>query len=487
MHLRIEPPIDQWPTPTARRPIWTGHQATLFHPGILAKYAVADQVSQAADGTGGAVGAGGGRGGGVPMAQVLVDQDVYDPLTLRVPCRDGGGGARGGGRGGARGGGRLRVATVSLGGNGPASGGGEVGGAGGVAVGMRPPVRAAVVARGLAAWPADAVVQPDVERWMTAFSQAEAESENLATQMDGVLHRLLPGGELSAHPGRPVYGVGTPASTLLQREAPLLDTLLHDAAACARHYNTAVASHPGAGMTPMSREPDRVEVPLWALRWNKPRQRVYVDTADTTPIFITPDGEPLGGDVTLAPRALLMTALLRRADRCALFIHGTGGWAYDRITEQWWHAWQGGKLSPMALVTADMYLDFGDVPSNGPAGLAHAVWHAHHLPHNVDRVLSLDAAHPTVRAKRELLAAMDDDRDRKRRRAAFHLLHRLNAELVEAHPEAMAEAERAVERARIGLANAAIARRRDWSFLLHDADQLAGLRVGGRGPVVGVR
>ncbi|MEO1237584.1 MAG: hypothetical protein AAFX76_12420, partial [Planctomycetota bacterium] len=299
----------------------------------------------------------------------------------------------------------------------------------------------------------------DRERLIGAFRHTDRESPFLAYQMDTVLRRLAPG-----------YANATPsrfASELLRDEAEVLDRLLHDAPRCARLYNDAVRAFPGAGVTRLSVEPDRVETPLWAMGWMRPRRRVYVDVADSTPMFVTEDGEPLGagGGVTLAPRALLMTALLRRPDRCGLFVHGTGGGAYDRITERWWGEWRGEALAPMATATADVRLDFDGLPVAGRADVERAVWRAHHLSHNLDRELGLNDER--TRAKRELLDHMHDDRDRRRRGASFRLIHEINRELAEAHPDAIAEADRAVERARVGVANAAVAGKRDWPFLLY--------------------
>ncbi len=130
----------------------------------------------------------------------------------------------------------------------------------------------------------------------------------------------------------------------------------------------------------------------------------------------------------------------------------------------------------MALVTADLRLDFGDLPQASHEDVTRAVWRAHHLPHNVDRVLDLPATEPAVRVKRELLTHMDDDRDPRRRRAAFTLLHRLNEELAGEHAPALESARRDVDRARQGLNNAALTRRRDWSCLLHPAERLIDLR-----------
>lgn len=429
MQIRLEPSINQWPKPTADRPIWTGHQLSLFHPGIVTKYFAAHAVSSDS---------------GVAYHNIVVDQDVYDPLTITLPRRDGD---------------RLSIRQFSL---------GRV--AADVPVGMQPPLGVTDVQRRLGELPADAGV--DGDRLAAAFSQTQT-PPSLAVQMDAVLRRLLPS-----------YAAAAPsafASRLLADEANVIGSMLHDAPRCAELYNDAVRQFPGAGMSRMVIEPIRVEVPLWVLRWMKPRQRVYVDIADSVPIFVTGDGEPVvpSHEVTLAPRALLMTAMLRRPGRASLFIHGTGGWNYDRITEHWWQNWQGQTLAPMALATADVFLDFEHVPVNPPEVLRQAVWRAHHLPHNLDRALKLPGAGDgrLVAEKRQLLKHMDDDRDKKRRRAAFERVHAINAALAAQHPGAIAAAKHGVEQARIGVTNRTIAGKRDWSFLLYPDAKLETLRA----------
>jgi hypothetical protein len=61
-------------------------------------------------------------------------------------------------------------------------------------------------------------------------------------------------------------------------------------------------------------------------------------------------------DVVLQPRAVLTTLLMRHFV-CDLFVHGTGGARYDRITEHWARTWLDCSLDPVALVTADVRLD----------------------------------------------------------------------------------------------------------------------------------
>ncbi len=428
MQIHLRPPIHQWPTPTAQRPIWTGHQLSLFHPGIVAKYLAAEAVSSRA------------MPDAPAFCNVVVDQDVYDPLTLTLPRRD------------AEDRDRLSTQRYPI---------GRV--YADIPVGMQPAIAVGEIASRLASFPAGVDLNRDAVH--DAFEGTDAQP-TLAAQMDQAVRRLLPSFAAAAPP--------TFATTMLADEIEIVEQLRGDAPRCAKLYNQAVALFPGAGMTRMSVEPDRVEVPLWSLRWMKPRQRVYVDMADSSPIFVAEDGEPLGDEATLAPRALLMTALLRRPDRCSLFIHGTGGWNYDRITEQWWHNWQGQTLAPMALATADVHLDFPGVPVNSPADVERAVWRAHHLPYNLEREFELTT--PLAREKRGLLAHMHDDRDKQRRRAAYERIHQINRDLAAQHPEAIAKATLAVERAKTGVANAEIAGQRDWSFLLYPSEKLETLR-----------
>src|SRR5690606_35198771 len=67
------------------------------------------------------------------------------------------------------------------------------------------------------------------------------------------------------------------------------------------------------------------------------------------------DSPALGDPTTLMPRALSMTALVRM-HACELFIHGTGGAAYDAITDEWIPAWLGVPVAPTGMATATMHL-----------------------------------------------------------------------------------------------------------------------------------
>ena len=438
MRVRLDPPIADWPKPRDDRPIITGHQQMLFHPGILAKY-LAALVGTEAHSTSNSR-----RATHARYEQVVVDQDVYDPLALDLPGREGD---------------RLTVRRHELARVMPE-----------VPPACQPPAKVTDIFATLDAidWPADAAVSRDAMK--SAYETTDQTADTLARQAwlvnDGLLREV---------------GVGSPqaglASELLRddRHAWVIEALRDDAQRCALLYNRAVQAFADAGITPLRVEPYLVEVPLWALRWRRPRQRVFVDLADRTPLFVTEDGEPIVAEGTIfAPRALLMTALLRNPNEAAMFIHGTGGWAYDRITEQWWRDWQGVELTPMALATADVYLDF-DAPLAERRDLRKAVWYRHHVKDNVDRYAATDPA--LAARKRTLLAHMDDDRDRRRRRAAFDEVHRINDQLCAAHPGVIAEAEAALARTEAGVENRRIASRRDWFFGLYPQAKLDDLKA----------
>lgn len=467
MTFRADPPIDRWPELANGKAVVTGHQPWLWHPGILAKVLAADAAMPP----------------GLPLRYVVVDQDVQDALRLALPVQEGD---------------NLRVHRLRL-------GAGRVD----VPTGCQPAVevslgdmpagvtmdvsaiRAALAAAPLPTGEGGSRSETGEGERSATSGQAAAGSgaqgarplpsplpggegvrhQTLAQQITGVLHALL-----QPYLSRPIEAFYATEFEQQPWFADELQRILGGAAELARTYNAAVAEHPEAGMTRLTLEPDRIEVPLWALQWMGPRRRVYVDIADSTPIFVDESGEPIDPSddaVTLAPRALLMTAWIRRDADTGLFVHGTGGGVYDRITDRWWSDWRGETLAPMAVATADLYLDF-DAPVSDRDELTRAVWHAHHLPHNIDRELRLDDT--PAREKRELLARMDDDRDKARRRAAFEVIHRINDDLAAAHPDAVAAARHRLDRAHAGLANRAIAAKRDWCFALYPERKLQALR-----------
>ena len=421
MRWQVNPPMADWrpESPTRRGSdftIATGHQAQFWHPGILAKDVAmriaCDQL------------------GAAPL-HLVVDHDTHEALTLALPqVTDD----------------RLAIRTLRL-----ADHHLEV------PTGYHPPVDVEAVMRKLRD-ANDARLEPFVDAWSSL-----PDCRTLAQQVAGV----------AAHLWQPYVGeipLGW-VSDMIQ-QAPfkeLVEAMLDDAPACVRAYNAAVRAHPLAGIGPLQIGREWIELPLWAVSWNAPRRRVYADVADRKPLLVFEDGQEVDRQTfDLAPRAMSLSAAMRSFG-CDLFIHGKGGDIYDQATQAWWEAWQGQPLGPMAMATADLYLDF-EVPVAQGDTLRDAVWFAHHLPHNLDR--QAGAVDPR---KRELLEHMDDDRDRWRRRAAFKQLHAINARLAREHPKRLEQADRQLAQARLGVANRDIAAKRDWCFALYPESELRSL------------
>lgn len=402
------------------RIIATGHQAWLWHPGILAKD-IAMRV-------------GCDRLRAAPL-HLVVDQDAHDALSLELPVEQGQ---------------RLSVRKLRLGSQTLA-----------VPTGFQPAadagqIRATLLATG----------DSRAKRVARVFEDMPA-CESLAEQLAVVLVRLM----------QPTAGalpiVMTSDLPVMPGYQAMVDAMLRDARACVTAYNKAVDQHPDAGIAKLLVGRDRVELPIWAVAQGQMRQRVFADLADSEPWLVFDSGEQIDPQqYKLLPKAVMLTAVMRRLV-CDLFIHGTGGGVYDQITDAWWQTWRGETLASRAVATADLYLDF-DVPVADAQQFARAQWYRKHLPHNVDRALKLDGE--LAAAKRDILAHMDDDRDKRRRKAAYRKLHQINRELVRQHPDALAAADEKLTRARVGLANARIARKRDWCFALYRDDQLAALR-----------
>lgn len=434
--------------------IATGHQAWHWHPGIFAKYLAADALATRL----------GGR-----VVHVVVDHDVYHPLQLDVPVQRGG---------------VLSAARLDLSDAMPADARLRVGQ---VPVALLPAANVPAIVRHLAAWPATIGATPAcaldrlIEAW-ERVGQLEPAPKLIDQATAWLGEAMSPWLRL----GRDELGgvesgrVETVYATALLREPAglaLLRALLDDTRAAVAAYNAAVAARPGAGINPLHLGTDVAELPLWLLDHGRSRRSAW---------FVALDGDRAAesdrliaavatGTLTPAPRALTLTALMRSA-RCDFFIHGTGGGVYDRVTEAWWRRWRGQVLAPMAVATADLWLPFdASLPLAEPEHRRDALWYRHHLPHNIDRELNLDASDPRVARKHELLAHMDDDRDKARRAAAFAELHRINDQLAAEHADALERAEARVYATSVGVRNRRLATRRDWCFALYPHDRLDAL------------
>lgn len=451
MRVLAEPLLSDWRlAPASSRGgaspvIGTGHQAWLWHPGILAK----DLAMVAA-----------ARGHGASTFHLIVDHDVHEALRLELPVLEGG---------------KLSSHAIHLGPENLE-----------IPSGSQPPTDAAAVRRNLqtARERFGATLCVDLGPLLEAFDHLPV-TTTLAEQMGVVTARLM----------RPWCGevriMQASELTRLPAWEPTVRAMLADPRGCVAAYNRAVSRFPKARVAPLLIELDRVELPLWAVAPGKPRRRIFADLSDShrTELALE-DGEnfdafsPGGADASaaprLAPRAILMSAFLRRWC-CDLFVHGKGGGVYEQVTEAWWEAWRGEPLSPKTVVSADLHLMF-DAPVAEPAERDRALWWAHHLKNNVDRVLEqgrdgqAGPRDPRIERKHELLELVKRDHDKSRRAAAFAEIHRLNDALAADHAGLIEQARAAVSHAEVGIANRAIAQRRDWCFALYPPEQLAALR-----------
>lgn len=439
MKLTIRPAISQWSVPAApprrdalasvvnanarrlgtgtldpdRPIIATGHQAFFWHPGILAKDLAADAAA---------------RCRAAQPLHVVVDQDMHEVGVIDLPrVVDDAIVVE-----------RLALAATSV----------------DVPTGCQAPARFDLE-------------HPRLPRAMSEALSGLPACDSLAEQVTAALTRLR--SPLIA----PMPVIFASQLAQLPAFAAVVEQMLGEARRCVLRYNEAVSAHPRAGITPLLLGRELIELPLWSLTSRRPRRRVFADVGDSRPRLVHEDGRPLDlHTVSLAPRALLLTAIMRSAG-CDLFIHGLGGGVYDAVTEQWWANWTGQSLAPRAVVTADLFLPI-EAPVADRGELARAVWRMHHLPHNIDREPGVDAS--AGRRKRDLLDAMAAATDRRQRRALFEALHRLNRDLAAAHPRLLDEAAGQLQRARRGVANWRLALRRDWCFALYPPESLTALR-----------
>ena len=139
------------------------------------------------------------------------------------------------------------------------------------------------------------------------------------------------------------------ASTLHKSDlfGELVESMVREPRTMGEAYNQACEAFPDAGTRPLAIRERAIELPLWRIRPGEARMPVYSTQLDEIPRD------------QLAPRALLMTAIVRLAG-CDLFIHGTGGAAYDRITERWIQTWLAQDLAPIGVASATRTLDVSE-------------------------------------------------------------------------------------------------------------------------------
>lgn len=408
--------------------VLSGHQAELWHAGIVSKLfasvAFAESLNQS-------------RSAGTQAAWLVVDQDEAENVGIRIPVRKAAGNLRAvewrWGEGAGRTSGSLPVVRPT-------------------APKLKPDERAAAssVSDGIQA----------IERVLT---ETAGSSPNWAEQVSESARRLL---SPIVQVPKFAFESRLAATGLFQRIA---EALAKDSVPAIEAYNAAVVGVPEAGMRQL--DGAKGELPLWSVVAGL-RRRVYA--AD----FAKMD------KATLAPRGLLMTAIMRLAG-CEMFVHGTGGALYDRATEAWVRTWFDGpsgglktitseyggfeSLAPITMVTANLLLPLADENIPSESQIASGVWRAHHAKH--DPMMLGDRA--GAEAKEKILEAI---RGRKRQGESPA---REFAALQELLMRVRGTAEREIERLQASAAvlksrraEAAIAHDRTWSFALHSREAL---------------
>lgn len=420
--------------PTDRPVVMSGHQAQLWHPGILAKYFAGEALAALVD--------------AASFAWLVVEQDANEPGLIRLPVRRAAG-RQSGGR-------ALRVETWAL-----DAGAKSI--AADTPAGGRPAIKptSPPALEAGERWAA-----PHVEAGIAAIRSAlikHAGAESAAMQFGAAALDLLE----PLSPTRPVL-VRSMAIARTSLFARVLDRMRADAAACIRAYNAAVVEYPHERIQPLTEG----ELPLWVLEpataGTLKRRRATVEDLTRSP-------------AELAPRALLMTGLLRWA-ACDLFIHGLGGGGsqgdhagYDRITERWFSAWLGEErtLAPSVVATATVRLNI-DHQGPGPEELRRSQWLAHrarHEPRLLNDAAADEQKQVMVREIRALKRSGADPRPLYRR------MHALLEQSRQTHAGRLVEFKLAAESAASRLGDAEIAADRTWAFPLYEPEQLVDLRT----------
>ncbi len=402
---------EQLGLPTDRRIVMAGHQLDLWHPGILAKLVAAHAFAKSND---------------AGVAWLWVDQDGTDPTTLRVPTRDGD---------------AIGVREWNL--------------APGVLVppGTPPCARPPIEPASFEGTPHPATRDGATEAIHRALA-AHVREQSLARQFAAATLDLLDG--LVARP------LGLFESSLHDTDLfkELVASMREDPRTVAEAYNGACEAFADAGIRPLAIREKAIELPLWRVRDSEPRMPVYSTQLDEIP------PEQLG------PRALLMTAIVRLAG-CDLFIHGTGGASYDRITARWIRDWLGEDLAPKVVVSATRTLEVSSEALPTEDEIAGALAKAHSAKHDP----AIVGDHETAARKSELLAKIERAKQAGEKPSQ---LFREMQDLLSAYRERSADAIRALEARADELESkkdlAAIAHDRTWAFPLYPVEVLEGLR-----------
>lgn len=401
---------EQLGLPADRPIIMTGHQAELWHPGILAKLFAAQALAD--------------RVGGEAV-WLVVDQDANDPFALRLPVREPGE--------------AMREALLSL-----------------------APHRAALANQPTGLIPVagsiDAKLDGDAQaatpeiagrlaRIVTLLSR-HSDAPSAAAQVMRAQFEAL--GDVVRMP-RIVYASQIARTTLF---AGFMALATGKTDRVRGVYNEGVAAVPGSDVLTLARG----ELPVWRIDGRQRRLRATM-------------GESLEG-ATLLPGGLLMTGLMRLGG-CDLFIHGTGGRAYEPVNDRWLPRLIGGTLAPFVTATATLTLDFDDQAPITPESAAHVAWLAHHARHDPSLVGEPEAE----RTKRGLAARIEAlPRHSRERRVLYEQILAILERARTGHRAEIESYQREAERTRLLALEHRLRTDRTWASVLHDPKRLIDLR-----------
>lgn len=170
-----------------------------------------------------------------------------------------------------------------------------------------------------------------------------------------------------------------PATALARTDlfSSIVQRMTADPDRCIHAYNNATRIAPKAKMRPLDIASQ--ELPIWSI--DAKQGRVPVHAADLSPgTSRTP--------MQLAPRALLMTQMLRIAG-CEAFIHGLGGGEYEHIGDAWFSQWKQyfNDPNPWIVTSATVTpISASFVQTNGlhvsPASISNALTLPHRAANN---------------------------------------------------------------------------------------------------------
>jgi len=435
----------------AARPIvMTGHQPELYHPGVWVKDFLLDLLASEVD---------------AAAIDLVVDTDKASELSLGIP----------------RLGPPVDVQTATL--------APEAAGSFCQASVPDEAARAAFRVEGVRALselPAPALAH-HFESFCDAIDEAAAVADDRADLMT-IARRVFESAAGSAYLELPVSHMARMPSFGRFAESVMAEAERFRSAmnAALGAYRERTATRSAAQPFPdLEADGDLVELPFWLLRDGR-RERVWAHAAgglhagegeDRQPVWMPGDTGAVEGlsahGWVLAPKALTLT-LFARLFASDLFIHGTGGGRYDRVTDAVIRAYYG--VEPPRYVVASMTLLLPLGAHVATAEEVSALTQAlHRLEHNPDAMLDevefddddeYRAARALAEEKTALVEAIGQpDADRKR---IGTRIREVNASLAELLEPVAADLRLRLDRARSAHDAAEVLMDRTYAYCLWD-------------------